>query len=107
MSLGCKDTEDVKTYRDKENTENAILKFNKDAVKKTYPAGKIEAPKTAEIGKAIEYILDIDIDDKNYTHKDKATEADKNNIRWSLYIQDDAKKDKKSTYITAKTKTGV
>ncbi|AXT53805.1 hypothetical protein D1818_24385 [Aquimarina sp. BL5] len=99
-----KEAEDSKAVRDAE--KDTIQKFDKDAKNKTYPAGDIDAPKTAIAGKAIEYILDIDIDDKNYRHKDKATEEDKNNIRWSFYVQGESKTDKKSTYITSKSKPG-
>ncbi|WP_055446352.1 M23 family metallopeptidase [Lacinutrix mariniflava] len=104
---GKKAVEDAK--KDKADRDQEVVKFNfnKGADKKTYPAGKIDAPKTAIIGKAIEYILDIDIKDKDYKYKATATEEDKKNIRWSLYVQGEAKTDKKGTYITAKTKTGV
>ncbi|QXP58599.1 hypothetical protein [Olleya sp. HaHaR_3_96] len=102
-----KDAEKDKADRDKEKPEDVILKFDKDAKKKTYPAGKINAPKTATVGKVIEYILDIDIDNKNYKYKDKATEEDKKNIRWSLHVQGEAKTDKESTYITDKSKSGL
>lgn len=100
-----KEAEDSKAVRDAE--KDTIQKFDKDAKNKTYPAGDIDAPKTAIAGKAIEYILNIDINDKNYRHKDKATEEDKNNIRWSFFVQGEAKTDKESTYIKSKSKTGL
>ena len=100
------DEKAAKTARDKE--EDTLLKFDDKASKKTYPAGKIDAPKTAIVGKVIEYVLDIDIDDVEYKKKRKnATEEDKKNIRWSFYVQDTSKADKKSTYITTKSKTGL
>ena len=102
-----KDAEEAKTKREREKTEDVILKFDKDAKKKAYPAGKINAPKTATVGKVIEYILDIDIDNKNYKYKDKATEEDKKNIRWSFYVQGEAKTSKENTYITDKSKSGL
>lgn len=101
------DEKKAKTARDAETTDDVILKFDDEAEKKTYPAGKIDAPKTAIVGKLVEYTLDIDIDDTSYKYKAKATEEDKKNIRWSFYVQGESKTDKASTYITAKSKSGL
>ncbi|WP_027392892.1 M23 family metallopeptidase [Aquimarina latercula] len=100
---GKKAIEDAKarkTARDAEGENATIMAFDKEAVKRIYPSGKINAPKTAVIGQEIEYILDI----KN---TDTAKEEDKNNIRWSFYVKGESKTDKKSTYITSKSKSGL
>ncbi|MGY3793352.1 M23 family metallopeptidase [Aquimarina sp. 433] len=68
--------------------------------KKSFPK-KISGPKTISMGTDAVYILD--------TYNTSATEDDKNNIRWSFYVQGDPKAttaDKEKTYIDAKSKSG-
>ena len=86
---------DAETFVTLTRSENADKKENK----KSFPK-KITWLKNIEIGKQAVYTI------SNY--KAGATETDKNNIRWSLYVQgDDKPKDKKSLYITTKSKTGL
>ncbi|AUC76326.1 hypothetical protein [Olleya sp. Bg11-27] len=89
-----KDAEEAKTKR---NVETFVsLKFDDKSAKISKPAS-IKGPKTVEIEKVAIYTID--------TYKKNATKADKNNIRWSIWINGD----KKTVYktIDSKSKPGL
>jgi len=94
----AKEEEDNVTARAAEIFTNLTRDADADKKenKKSFPK-TISGPKTIEIGKDAVYTLD--------TYNDNATDADKNNIQWSLYKLGDPK----TTYtiINTKSKTGL
>lgn len=83
-----KDAEEAKTARDAEAfiTLSRDVDADKPENKKSYPK-KIAGPKSIEIGKEAVYTITA--------YKTSATKADKNNIRWSLWVTGDKKTDYK------------
>lgn len=92
-----KNAEDAKTARKNEafTTLTRDAEADKKENKKSYPV-KISGPKTIEIDKVATYTID--------SYGATATKADKNNIRWSLWVEGDKKTDYKT--IDAKSKVG-
>ncbi|MCF6350369.1 MAG: hypothetical protein L3J23_04990 [Flavobacteriaceae bacterium] len=84
-----------KAKKAKEEEKTITLNFDKDAIKESFPE-KITWLKSSEIGKEEIYTI------TKYLKGE--TEVDKNNIRWSLYIQS---KKKNYTIIDTKTKTDL
>jgi len=93
-----KDAEDAKTARNAEafTTLTRDADADKKENKKSFPKS-ISGPKTIEIGKVATYTLD--------TYKPSATKADKNNIRWSIWVKGDKVIDYKT--IDTKSKAGL
>ena len=93
-----KDAEDAKTARDAEalTTLTRDADADKKENKKSFPK-TISGPKTIEIDKVAVYKID--------TYNTNATKADKNNIRWSIWITGDKKTDYK--IIDTKSKAGL
>ncbi|WP_199185111.1 M23 family metallopeptidase [Aquimarina sp. I32.4] len=93
------EAEEKATARTAETFVN--LTYDISASKVSYPK-KISGPGTISLEKEAVYTID--------TYGASANEEDKNNIRWSFYVQGDPKKttaDKEKTYINAKSKSGL
>ncbi|MFD0864179.1 hypothetical protein ACFQ1M_18330 [Sungkyunkwania multivorans] len=76
-----KEAKEQKTARDAETFQN--LSFDDKATKLTYPE-KISGPKTIEVGKEATYTIT--------KYAGTETTEDKNNIRWSMWVQGEDKK---------------